>query len=58
MTEILNIALGGFWQFVGVAIILGMVVNAPVIFARAIIKGINIQKHGDLACYQPSDDDD
>jgi hypothetical protein len=45
---------GGFWRFIGVLIIISSILNLPIVLLRVIIKGINVNKHGDLACYKPA----
>ena len=60
--EILKFSVSnGFWQFVGCWIIIGLIVKLPIYLVSEIWKGININKHGDLECYQTcscEEDDD
>lgn len=46
MKDILEIALSGFWSFVGTCIILGMLIDLPLKLWRSWLRSRNIKHHG------------
>lgn len=46
MDKLIDTAFSGFWYFLGMIIILGMIGNGIAYIINRIIRGFNIRKHG------------